>query len=137
MHKKLLRPDRLRRPPAQFSWVDHRLVREGHLRRCRADGLALYLFLITVADAEGLSYYGDESTAGHLSMDPPRLRAARRDLVDAGLIAYERPLYQVLSLDPVKPPPAAPPPRADASSAPRGEGPRSFADILAGMGGRS
>lgn len=129
-HKKILRPDRLRQPPAQFSWVDHRLVREGHLRRCHSDGQALYLFLVTVADAEGLSYYGDETAAGHLAMEIPRLRAARRNLVEAGLIAYERPFYQVLSLDPVH--------RPEPPTAPRHPGgPRSFAEILSDMGGRS
>ena len=129
-HKKLLRPDRLRQPPAQFSWVDHRLVREGHLRGCHADGQALYLFLVTVADAEGLSYYGDESAAGQLSMEIPRLREARRNLVEAGLIAYERPFYQVLSLDPVQRPEPPVTPRHPG-------GPRSFAEILADMGGRA
>ena len=135
MHKKLIRPDRLRRPPAQFSWVDHRLVREGHLRRSPPEALALYLFLIVVADAEGLSYYGEASLCGHLGLDAPGLRAARRALLDAGLIAYERPFYQVLSLDAAV---AQPPPEPPPLSAPQtGEGPRSFAEILAGMGGRS
>ena len=135
MHKKLIRPDRLRRPPAQFSWVDHRLVREGHLRRCPPEALALYLFLIVVADAEGLSYYGEASLCGHLGLDALGLRAARRALLDAGLIAYERPFYQVLSLDAAgSAPPPAPPPLPPPQT---GEGPRSFAEILAGMGGRS
>jgi len=99
MYKKLLRPDRLRQVPAQFSWVDHRLVREGHLRHTTPEGLALYLFLITVADAQGMSYYGDTRCAEHLGMDIPSVQAARRSLIEAGLIAYTRPLYQVLSLD--------------------------------------
>ena len=54
--KRLLRPERRRRLPAHFSWIDHRLVRERHLERCGPDAGALYLFLLTVADAEGLSY---------------------------------------------------------------------------------
>jgi hypothetical protein len=49
--------DRLRRVPEQFSWVDHRLVRQAWIRRCDPRGLALYLLLVTVADVEGLSYY--------------------------------------------------------------------------------
>ena len=135
MHKKLIRPDRLRRPPAQFSWVDHRLVREGRLRRCTPEALALYLFLLVVADAEGLSYYGEASICGHLGLDAPGLQAARHALENADLVAYARPFYQVLSLDAAipAPPPAAEPPAAPQTVA----GPRSFADILAGMGGRS
>ncbi len=99
MYKQPLRPDRLRHVPAQFSWVDHRLVREGHLRRATPEGLALYLFLVTVADAQGMSYYGDTRCAQHLGMDIPAVQTARRSLIEAGLIAYTRPLYQVLSLD--------------------------------------
>ena len=55
VHKRLLRPERLRAVPSQFSWLDHRLVRERHLERCSTEALALYLFLVTVADAQGLS----------------------------------------------------------------------------------
>jgi hypothetical protein len=57
--KRLLCPERLRQVPRQFSWIDQRLVREGHIARCNPQALALYLFLVTVADAEGLSYYSN------------------------------------------------------------------------------
>lgn len=123
MYKQPLRPDRLRQVPRQFSWVDHRLVREGHLRRATPDGLALYLFLVTVADAQGLSYYGDRRCAENLGMDIPTLRAARRSLIEAGLIAYDCPLYQVLSLD-----------RASTPELPRRGEVQSLAQILANMG---
>ena len=102
--KRVLRPDRLRRIPAQFSWIDQRLVREGHIGRCNAQALALYLMLVTVADSRGLSYYGDASISRLLSMPPGQLERARVDLIRVGLIAYERPLYQVLSLEPPAPP---------------------------------
>ena len=98
--KRVLRPDRLRRVPPQFSWIDQRLVRERHLERCDVQALALYLVLVIVADAQGLSYYGETSLERLLSMPAVRLRQARVDLIRLGLIAYERPLYQVLSLDP-------------------------------------
>ncbi len=97
--KRVLRAERLRRVPTQFSWVDQRLVREGHLERCGLDALGLYLVLVTVADAQGLSYYGEASLQRLLSMPAPRLAAARAELFRLDLIAYERPLYQVLSLD--------------------------------------
>jgi len=130
-HKKLLRPDRLRRPPEQFSWLDHRLVRENRLRSCSSDALALYLFLATVADAEGLSYYGDASCAERLGLDTDRVQAARACLIREDLIAYERPFYQVLSLD--RPLAPVPPP----SSPPRSGQARSFAEILSDLGGAS
>jgi hypothetical protein len=67
--------------------------------------------LVTVADAQGLSYYADTSLVHRLSMAPARLEMARNDLIHIGLIAWQRPLYQVLALD-------APPPESAAS--PRG-----------------
>ena len=99
VHKRLLRPERLRAVPSQFSWLDHRLVRERHLERCSTEALALYLFLVTVADAQGLSYYGDASVGARLGLLGERLDAARQVLIDADLIASEAPLYQVLSLE--------------------------------------
>ncbi len=97
--KRVICSERVRKIPAQFSWVDHRLVRERHIERCDVHAAALYLFLVTVADVQGLSYYADASLARRLSMDPVRLSKARGDLIRAGLVAYQRPLYQVLALD--------------------------------------
>jgi hypothetical protein len=97
--KRVICSERVRKIPTQFSWVDHRLVRERHIERCDAHAAALYLFLVTVADVQGLSYYSDASLGRSLSMDPVRLSKARGDLIRAGLIAYRRPLYQVLALD--------------------------------------
>lgn len=34
-------PERLRRVPRQFSWIDHRLVREGHIEGQSPRALAL------------------------------------------------------------------------------------------------
>jgi hypothetical protein len=97
-------PHRVRRIPRQFSWVDHRLVREGRIDHCSHAAAALYLFLITVGDAKGMSYYADASIMAPLSMDLPTLRQARQNLIHADLIAWKKPLYQVLSLDEEKPP---------------------------------
>jgi hypothetical protein len=101
MKKRILNPERLRKVPSQFSWVDHRLVRENYFVRCDHSSWALYLFLTSVADAEGLSYYSDASLMRRLKMDPPGLAASRQQLVQAGLLAYEKPFYQILSLEPV------------------------------------
>jgi hypothetical protein len=107
MQKRLLVPSRVRRVPRQFSWVDQRLVRDNLVGRCTVEALALYLLLITVADAQGLSYYADASIRRLLSMSPEQLAAAREGLIRAGLIAYEPPLYQVLALDRCGEPPAS------------------------------
>ena len=101
--KRVLCPERIRQIPPQFSWVDHRLVREHYLDRCNPPAAALYLFLVTVADVQGLSYYSDAAVGRALSMAQAPLNQARDDLVQAGLIAFQRPLYQVLALDAPRP----------------------------------
>ena len=47
VEKRLLCPNRRRRTPAQFSWLDHRLMRERRLESCPIEAWALYLFLVT------------------------------------------------------------------------------------------
>lgn len=99
MKKHVIRPDRLRQVPTGFNWVDHRLVRENYIERCDCVDLALYLFLVTVSDVEGLSYYSDQAICRRLRIDSTALTAARVHLQQADLIAYQKPLYQVLSLE--------------------------------------
>ena len=114
--KRVLCKQRLRQVPPQFSWIDHRLVRDRHISRCSADALALYLFLVTVADGQGLSYYADATicrllplrqTPDEPALDEQTLARARRELIDNRLIAWQRPLYQVLALGPPPPSPQA------------------------------
>ena len=121
--KHLLRADRQRQIPPSFSWVDHRLIRHAHLRSCDHSAWALYLFLVTVGDVQGLSYYSDAAIGRHLKMELLQLSAARQQLLQADLIAYRKPLYQVLSL----PEPAA----SAATSRPQRAGQaQSVGDIL-------
>ncbi|MGH8626963.1 MAG: hypothetical protein ACREYC_17445 [Gammaproteobacteria bacterium] len=101
--KRVLCPARVRKTPKQFSWVDQRLIQEHYIERCDAQALALYLFLLTAADAQGLSFYADTTLVKRLSMDPARLAKAREELRQAGLIVYEKPLYQVFALGPLYP----------------------------------
>ena len=118
--KQLLRPERLRRVPEQFSWVDHALVQRHLIDRCEARAAALYLFLVTVADAQGLSYYGSASLMQRLHLSAEELGAARRQLIELDLVAYEAPLYQVLA---ISAPRAAAAPRTAAPPTPPGAGP--------------
>ena len=129
--KPVLCPQRLRHVPRQFSWIDQRLVRDGHIRGRTPEALSLYLLLCTVADAQGLSYYSDASAGRLLGLEGVALRKARSELVAAGLIAYRPPFYQVLSLQPaIEPPPPPVPPVPAPQAVPRGGEPRSAADIL-------
>lgn len=99
IEKHLLCPERVRRVQPHFSWVDHRLVRDHHLRRADAKAWALYLVLVTVGDEHGLSYYADGTLGRLLSLSADEVVAARRQLLAAALIAHEAPLYQVLALE--------------------------------------
>jgi hypothetical protein len=99
IEKRILQADRLRQVPPHFSWIDHQLVRAHYLRRADAKAWALYLVLVTVGDEHGLSYYGERALAQLLSMTIEEVIAARRQLLTAGVIAYETPLYQVLALE--------------------------------------
>jgi len=114
-------PQRLRRVPAQFSWIDQQLIRQPrYLQQCDLAALALYLVLVTVSDAEGLSYYSDTSLQRLLRIDPTQLVRARQQLCQAGLIVYQQPLYQVLCLQHT----------ATESGTTQGEGSRSAKEIL-------
>jgi hypothetical protein len=98
MTKRVLDPERLRQVPPHFSWIDHRLVREQYIERADVCAWALYLFLLCVADVHGLSDYADATLCRRLRLPSDRLVRARRDLIELDLIAYDPPLYQVLSL---------------------------------------
>jgi len=102
------------------------------MSRCSHQALAFYLFLVAVSDAEGLSYYSDTTTCRLLNMDASELSRARQELCRAGLVAYAKPLYQVLALD-------APETAGSAVSAPSSGGKEgeaiSIGDILRQMAG--
>jgi hypothetical protein len=83
--------------------VDQRVVRDGYVFRADSEALGLYLVLVTVADRNGLSYYRDRSLGKLLSCNEGRIGMLRRKLIGAGLIAYRRPFYQVLSLSQEEP----------------------------------
>ncbi len=92
-------PDRIRKTPKQFSWLDHCLVSDHYIDRCTHAAAALYLFLVTVADARGMSYYSARTLSQRLAMEEHALIQARAELINIGLIAYRKPLYQVLAID--------------------------------------
>ncbi len=96
--KRLLRADRVRRVPRSFSWIDHRLLRDGHFLRLQPEEILLYFFLVLVGDHRGLSYYSLGSIARFLKLPHSEIDCARITLCHRGLLAYEAPLYQVLSL---------------------------------------
>ncbi len=100
IHKRVLLTQRRRRPPATgWSWIDRRFLRE-YAPSLKRDAVLLYFFLIAVSDKDGLSYWGDSAIAANLRMAQSDVAEARDELLFRDLIAYEEPLYQVLSLPP-------------------------------------
>jgi hypothetical protein len=98
--KRVLVPDRLRRPlTTGWSWVDRRFMRE-HMAYLSRDATLLYFVLCAVADKHGMSFYGDGTLAVMLHVPLKAFVQARDELLARDLIAHEVRLTQVLSLLP-------------------------------------
>ena len=87
--------------------------------RLQTHELALYFFLVLVGDRHGLSYYSVAALSRYLKLSPDEIERARISLLHRDLIAFEPPLYQVLSL-PEKAE-SQPMSRSDSSTSPSGE----------------
>ena len=96
--KHPVKPQRVRRIPNGFGWVDHRLARERLFMGLSHSSLALYLLLISVSDGEGLSYWSDRTICETLDMTSSSLREATAELEKADLVAYAAPIFQILSI---------------------------------------
>lgn len=98
IQKRLLLPDRVRRPPEEgFSWVDRRFLQDYAARLSR-DAILLYFFFSAVSDQQGLSFYGEPTIAVRLKLSEKAVFDARAELIAHDLIAWQRPLTQVLAL---------------------------------------
>jgi hypothetical protein len=98
--KRIIDARRMRKSlPRGFGWIDHRLLQEGYITNCTPQALALYVLLVCASDAQGLSYYSGSRIAELLRLEPEVVAGARRELIELGLIAYQKPLYQLLSLE--------------------------------------
>ena len=95
MHKHPLSPTPLRRVPSQCSWVDQRLVRAHVMDQRSHEAWARALFLLTVADAQGVRFYAERSLCQRLAMTRERLHQARQTLIQRGVVASHHPLSQV------------------------------------------
>jgi hypothetical protein len=102
MKKRVLNRSRIRTVHDSFAFIPHRFLTDGFMKRLGPGELLLYLFLILVSDAYGLSYYGDKAICRLLKIGASDLKQLRQILMDEDLIIYEAPLYQVLEL-PLRP----------------------------------
>lgn len=108
VRKEPIDPEHVRSVPREgFSWIDRRFVREGFMEHLPREAILLYLFLVAVSDARGLSFYANPTVARILKLNQEELTQARARLVSAGLILYRYPLYQVLPLPKRQRPPAS------------------------------
>lgn len=100
IEKKALCPDRLRRITGSFAFIEHRFLRDGFWASLGHQELLLYVFLVLVADRNGLSYYSFDKICTLLEISVDEYIVARNQLIKKELIAFDGHLYQVLSLPP-------------------------------------
>jgi hypothetical protein len=95
--------DRVRKIAGSFAFVEHRFLRSGFFSVLTHHELLLYVFLVLVADRNGLSYYSYDKICILLKITLDDYIIARDGLIDKDLIAFNGQLFQVLSL-PKQPP---------------------------------
>ena len=93
-----LEPDRIRKISGSFAFVEHRFLHDGFWGTLDHHQLLLYLFLIIVADRNGLSYYSYDRICTLLRISVDDYILARNALIDQDMIAFDGYLFQVLSL---------------------------------------
>lgn len=100
-------PTKVRRIQGTFAWLDHRLLREGHLERMTLVDVAVYVFLVLAANREGCSFYRKSEVCKRLGIDWDQFEESKARLLERGYIAF-RPFsagdvdgfYQVMSVPP-------------------------------------
>lgn len=98
-------PQRVRRIEGSFGWLDHRLLRDGHLEGMTLTDLAVYVFLVLAANRDGVSFYRKDVISEKLDIGWSDFEEAKRRLLERRLIAF-RPFsptevdgfYQVMPL---------------------------------------
>jgi len=101
--KTPLDQDRVRRIAGSFAFIEHRFLRSGFFSVLTHHELLLYVFLVLVADRNGLSYYSYDKICILLKITIDDYIIARDGLIEKDLIAFNGHLFQVLSL-PKQPP---------------------------------
>jgi hypothetical protein len=93
-----LEPNRIRKITGSFAFIEHRFLHDGFWDSLDHHQLLLYLFLIIVADRNGLSYYSYDKICTLLRISVDEYILARNALIDQDMIAFDGYLSQVLSL---------------------------------------
>lgn len=98
IEKKPLVPGRRRKIRGSFAFIEHRFLRDGFWSSLEHQELLLYVFLVLVADRNGLSYYSYDKICTLLRLSPDEYIVARDQLIEKDLIDFDGFLFQVLSL---------------------------------------
>jgi hypothetical protein len=98
MKKKVLDPGRIRKISGSFAFIEHRFLRDGFFENLTPNELLLYLFLILVANKEGVSWYPYDKICAILKWISDEYLDARNGLICKNLIAFDGYVFQVLDL---------------------------------------
>lgn len=96
MRAEPLEPRRIRYPKGAYGWVELRIVTEGHLRGLGPEAALVYLFLCTVGNREGISFWSRARISQMLNLTPEEVDTALATLITADLIAANDRIVQVL-----------------------------------------
>jgi hypothetical protein len=98
IEKQPLCPERRRQITGSFAFIEHRFLRDGFWSSLNQHECLLYVFLVLVADRNGLSYYGYDKICTLLRCTLEDYLVARNGLIAKDLVAFDGHLFQVLSL---------------------------------------
>ncbi len=97
--RRPIRPDRVRAIDGKgFAFVPNQFLQEGFFASLNVDELVLYFLLVVAGNRSGLSFYRYDSLCSLMGMSIERYVAARNQLIDKDLIAFDGSRFQVLSL---------------------------------------
>lgn len=96
--KNPIDPRRIRKIKGSFAFIEHRFLRDGFWASLDHHQILLYMFLIIVADRNGLSYYSYDKICTLLRICVDDYILARNALIDKDLVAFDGSLFQILSL---------------------------------------
>jgi hypothetical protein len=87
---------RLRKLNGRYAFIELRF--RSFIHRLTHQEILLYLFLVLASDHQGLSAYRPETICAGLKLSLRQYQKVRQSLIRKDLIAFEDPLFQVLSL---------------------------------------
>jgi hypothetical protein len=96
MRVEPLEPRRVRYPRGAYGWVELQIVTEGHLQALDREAALTYLFLCTVGNREGISFWSRSRMASTLNLSLDAVDTALRTLSAKELIAVNERIVQVL-----------------------------------------